>query len=62
MGLIVQRDTALYVTTSAAAAVGVVLGDRLSYSIDQQAFQKVLGLLMVLCCGLMFASGLGLVE
>lgn len=62
MGLIVKQDVPLYAVSCAAGVVGVLLGDRLSHYIDQQAFQQVLGLLMVLCCVLMFASGLGLIE
>lgn len=62
MGLIVAADVQLYGVACAAGVVGVLLGDRLSHFINQQAFQQVLGLLMVLCCALMFASGLGIIA
>jgi len=62
MGLIVAADVQLYAVACAADAVGVLLGDMLSHFINQQAFQQVLGLLMVLCCTLMFASGLGIIA
>jgi uncharacterized membrane protein YfcA len=62
MGLIVAKDLQLYGVSCAAAVVGVFLGDRLSQRMDQRVFQRALGGLMVLCCILMFASGLGIVE
>jgi uncharacterized membrane protein YfcA len=62
MGLIVSRDLPLYGVSCAAGAIGVLVGDRLSHRIEQQAFQQVLGVLMLLCCLLMFASGLGFVA
>lgn len=62
MGLIVGRDVQLYGVSCAAGIVGVLVGDRLSYYINQQLFQQVLGVLMLLCCFLMFASGLGLIA
>jgi uncharacterized membrane protein YfcA len=62
MGLIVQQDVQLYGVACAAGVVGVLLGDRLSHLINQQAFQQVLGVLMVLCCVLLVASGLGIIH
>lgn len=62
MGLITKRDALLYVVCCAVACCGVLLGDRLSHAIPQQSFQQLLGLLMVLCCALMFASGLGFMQ
>lgn len=61
MGLMTAWDLQLYAVTGSVAVVGVVMGDALSHRMDQKVFQQVLGVLMVLCCGLMFASGLGLV-
>ncbi|KIY94596.1 hypothetical protein MNEG_13367 [Monoraphidium neglectum] len=62
MGLIVIKDVQLYGVTSAAGLAGVIVGDQLSKRMGQRVFQQVLGVLMVLCCVLMFASGLGLVA
>jgi uncharacterized membrane protein YfcA len=58
----VSRDLPLYGISCAAGAIGVLAGDRLSHLINQQAFQQVLGVLMLLCCLLMFASGLGFIA
>lgn len=62
MGLMTAADLQLYGVACAAGVVGVWLGDRLSYLINQQAFQQVLAVLMALCCFLMFGSGLGLIA
>lgn len=62
MGLIRAEDLQLHLVACACGVVGVVLGDRLSQMMGQRVFQRVLGGLMVLCCVLMFASGLGLTD
>jgi uncharacterized membrane protein YfcA len=62
MGLIIKQDVQLYGVACAAGVLGVLLGDRLSHLINQEDFQQVLGVLMVLCCVLMFASGLGIIQ
>lgn len=61
MGLIAERDLQLYAVTCAAGVAGAVIGDMLSQRMCQKTFQACLGVLMVLCCALMFASGLGFV-
>lgn len=62
MGLITAADLQLYGLCCAAGVLGVVAGDHISHYLNQQVFQQVLGALMVLCCLLMLASGLGLVA
>ena len=61
MGLIQAADTQLYLAGCAAGVVGIVMGDLCARRMSQALFQRLLGALMVLCCVLMFASGLGLV-
>ncbi|KAF6254072.1 hypothetical protein COO60DRAFT_1462905 [Scenedesmus sp. NREL 46B-D3] len=61
MGLIRSVDLQLYVVACAAGVLGAVAGDLLSHNMQQKTFQALLGVLMVLCCFLMFASGLGYV-
>lgn len=58
MGLITKRRPAVW----CVLCCGVLLGNRLSHAIPQQSLQQLLGLLMVLCCALMFASGLGFMQ
>jgi uncharacterized membrane protein YfcA len=62
MGLMPATDLPLYALTSIAGLLGMVLGNALSRKMDQKLFQSALGALMVLCCVLMAASGLGLVK
>ena len=62
MGLIKAADMQLYAVSCIVGLVGVLLGDLLSAKVDQQRFKQVLGWLIILCCALMFASGLGFVE
>lgn len=62
MGLMPAADLPLYGATCVAGLAGMVLGNALSKRMDQGTFQAALGVLMVLCCVLMAASGLGLVE
>jgi uncharacterized membrane protein YfcA len=61
MGLIVWKDFQLYLVACSAGMFGAVVGDRLSHQMQQETFQALQGVLMVLCCFLMFASGLGYV-
>ena len=62
MGLMPARDRELFGACCAAGLLGAAAGDRLSRCMGQGAFQAALASLMVLCCSLMFASGLGLTD
>lgn len=62
MGLIRAADVQLYVVVCAASLVGVWVGNGLAGKLDQQGFQRVLLGLMVVCAGLMFVSGSGLLQ
>lgn len=60
MGALVPADWVLYVTCSVAALVGMCWGNKMAAGMNQQAFSKMMVLLMVLCCVLLFASSAGL--
>jgi uncharacterized membrane protein YfcA len=62
MGLLPATDAQLFAVCCAAGLLGAAAGDRLSHCMGQAAFQSALGLLMALCCVLMFASGLGITD
>lgn len=62
MGLIRRQDFQLHALSCVCGAFGIVAGDLLSRRMGQAAFARALRALTVLCCALMFASGLGLVE
>jgi uncharacterized membrane protein YfcA len=62
MGLITKADAQLHAASCVCGAAGVAAGDALSRAMGEAAFRRALGGLMVLCCALMFASGLGLTE
>jgi uncharacterized membrane protein YfcA len=59
LGAFKREDVVLYVVVSAVGVVGMLLGNHLSASIDQQRFSQVLLVLMCLCCALLFASAAG---
>lgn len=59
MGLLRQSDLQLYFVACSAATLGVVVGNQISGKLNQQAFRRVLLVLMVMCSCLMFVSGFG---
>jgi uncharacterized membrane protein YfcA len=59
-GIFTRADLWLYVAVSVAGLAGLCLGSHLASRMDQATFSKVMVVLMLLCCALLFASSAGL--
>ncbi|GIL75797.1 hypothetical protein Vretimale_5521 [Volvox reticuliferus] len=59
MGVFKRGDITIYAVTSVMGLGGVVLGNSLAGRLDQRGFSRVLNVLMVICCLLLFASAAG---
>ena len=62
MGVLQQSDIPLFTAAGLVGLIGTFVGNRIAQGMDQQAFNRALSVLVVVCCGLMFASAFGLVD
>ncbi|GLI65543.1 hypothetical protein VaNZ11_009101 [Volvox africanus] len=60
MGVYKREDMMIYAVTSVMGLAGVILGNGLAGQLDQRGFSRVLNVLMIICCVLLFASAAGL--
>lgn len=60
MGVFSRSDLALYIAVSVAALAGMFVGCMAAARTNQATFSRMLTVLMVLCCVLMFASAAGI--
>jgi uncharacterized membrane protein YfcA len=59
MGSFARVDSVLYVACAASGVFGIAGGSVLAQRVNQEAFSRVLLLLMCLCCVLMFVAAAG---
>ncbi|KAF6252440.1 hypothetical protein COO60DRAFT_1553080 [Scenedesmus sp. NREL 46B-D3] len=59
-GIFTRQDLLLYAAVSVAGLSGLCLGSHLAARMDQATFSRVMVVLMLLCCALLFASSAGL--
>ncbi|GIL44485.1 hypothetical protein Vafri_1936, partial [Volvox africanus] len=60
MGVFKREDLMIFAVTSVMGLAAVFLGNSLAGRLDQRGFSRVLNVLMVICCLLLFASAAGL--